>query len=373
MTFINEKEEFKKSIPEIEAKYKMKILLAYVRGSHMYGTSTEASDVDITFIYIQPTDEILKKNHVKYIDVTGTGDIVGHEIETYIELLSVNNPTMLETLDIPEDCLIYKHESMKVFEHQGNWITKLTENTILGYGKSQIRKATGLNKKMNNPQPKDRKSILEFCYVVAGHETVSLLKWANNHSVNIETCGLVDLPVGKGLHAMYVDEGNKYGLRGLVKDNDSVNLRLSSIPKELAEYADPVTIYYNLDGFQTHCKDWVEYWKWEKERNDERYKLNQKAGQGVDLKNMSHLFRLLEMALNISLGKGIIVRSETVEFLREIKEGKHDYKELMIESERLTTEIKNNFETIDLPKSVPIAETKNLLLKFRKEQGNFVL
>ena len=164
MDFNREKDNFKKNIlPNIENENNVKILLAYVRGSHMYGTNLPTSDVDITFIYQQPTDEILRGNYKEQINYGGN-DIVGYEIQRYIQLLSQNNPNILESLDIPEDCVIYKDVKMIGFT-QEDWLTKKTKDSILGYASSQIKKATGLNKNMNNPQPEKRKTILDFFLV----------------------------------------------------------------------------------------------------------------------------------------------------------------------------------------------------------------
>ena len=135
-----EKDKFAASIPVLEKDRNIKILLAFVRGSHMYGTSNDKSDVDITFVYRQPTQEILKGNYVEQLSIGGN-DIVGYEIERYLQLLGQNNPNIIESLDIPEDCLIYKHESMDTVLHtQSKWLSRTVEKTILGYADSQIRK-----------------------------------------------------------------------------------------------------------------------------------------------------------------------------------------------------------------------------------------
>ena len=361
-----EKDKFAASIPILEKDRNIQVLLAFVRGSHMYGTSNDKSDVDITFVYRQPTQEILKGNYVEQLSIGGN-DIVGYEIERYLQLLGQNNPNIIESLDIPEDCLIYKHESMDTVLHsQKQWLSRAVEKTILGYADSQIKKATGLNKNMNNPQPVKRKSILEFCYVVQDGNTVPFLEFFERYSyyckipVDYNKWGLVKMDNGKQLYALYPNLEGEF-FKGLVKE-DSVNLRTSDVPNKDRE---SYTFVYNLDGFEAHCKAWGSYKKWELERNPERFRMNQEAGQNVDLKNMMHLFRLLEMASNISIGRGIQVRSENVEFFREIREGKHDYNDLMEEAERMFVQIKSNFQTVDLPESVDRESVKELLLKFR--------
>lgn len=362
-----EKNKFKESIPYLEKERNIRVLLAFVRGSHMYGTSNDKSDVDITFVYKQPTQEILKGNYLEQLNVGGN-DIVGYEIQRYIQLLGQNNPNIIESLDIPEDCLIYRDPSMEVFHNQADWLSKTVEKTILGYADSQIKKATGLKKLMNRKDV-GKKDLIDFCYIIQGDESQPLREWSEEKESdlgikNIEkSSGLVKIPNGKGLYGLYLDVYGDQNFRGILKDSESTQLRLSSIPKDYLEL--PYTMYYNQDGYEVWKKEYTAYLTWLEERNQERFRMNQEAGQNVDLKNMMHLFRLLEMALNISIGRGIQVRSENVTFLREIREGKHEYKDLMEEAERKFMEIKKNFDSLNIQENVDREMTKELLLKFR--------
>lgn len=359
-----EKTAFILTIPSIEEEKKCKILLAFVRGSHMYGTATKKSDVDITFVYQQPTDEILKGNYTEQTSVGGN-DIVGYEIQRFIQLLGQNNPNILEALDIPEDCLIYKHESMDNILKQEIWLSKLTEKTILGYADSQIKKATGLKKKMNNPMV-EKKDLIDFCYIVNGHQTKPLREFIVPHHNNVETCGLVKVPNGKGLYGLYVDWEGTENFRGILKDSESTQLRLSTVSKEFAENNKAHTMWYNQDGYEVWKKDYESYQKWLTERNETRYDDNMKAGKSYDTKNMMHLFRLLSMAWKISMGEGLQVREEEVEWLMEIRRGEIEYDELMENSEVMFELIKSNFDLLNLQESPDKEFGKELLLKFRK-------
>lgn len=364
-----EKEKFRMSIRAIEVEHNIQILLAYVRGSQMYGTATEASDVDISFIYRQPTDTILRGDHIPYIDVDGQGNVVGYEIQRYIELLTLNNPNILESLDIPEDCLIYEHESIQDVFHSADWLSKLTEKTFLGYADSQIKKATGLNKYMNRKDVA-KKDLIDFCYIISGVQSIPLRDWIEEKSrdlsiENIEnTSGLVKIPNGKGLYGLYLDVFDDQNFRGILKDSESTQLRTSSIPKDYFEQ--PYIMWYNQDGYEVWKKEFTSYQKWSTERNEERFKMNQSHGKNYDSKNMMHLFRLLEMAFIISTEKKVQTRTEDVEWLQEIRSGKLDYDELIQNAEFLFAEIKKMFEISDLQESPSVELGKALLLKFRK-------
>lgn len=360
------KMEFKALIPSIEKERGIKILLVFVRGSHMYGTATTKSDVDITFVYQQPTDEILKGNYTEQISVGGN-DVVGYEIQRFLQLLGQNNPNILEALDIPEDCLIYKHESMDNILKQEIWLSKLTEKTILGYAESQNKKATGLKKKMNNPMV-EKKDLIDFCYIVNGHQTKPLREFIVPHHNNVETCGLVKVPNGKGLYGLYVDWEGTENFRGILKDSESTQLRLSTVSKEFAENNKAHTMWYNQDGYEVWKKDYESYQKWLEERNETRYDDNMKAGKSYDTKNMMHLFRLLSMAWKISMGEGLQVREDEVEWLMEIRRGEIEYDDLMENSEMMFGLIKSNFESLNLQEKPDIEVQKELLLKFRKNE-----
>lgn len=285
-----EKEKFRLEIPVIEKKYNIKVLLAYVRGSQMYGTATEESDVDISFVYQQPTDEILKGNVREDIDYDGKSNVVGYEIIKYIRLLGLNNPNILESLDIPEDCLIFQDESMVNVFKQEDWLSKLSEKSILGYADSQIKKATGLNKNMNKKEMVE-KSILEFSFICSGTELVPFLKWYEDYKKNNEISlppealdynnwGLTKIDMGKGFYNLITNYPSD-NFRGLIKDDTSTQLRVSEVPKDL-ENREKFILYYNLDGFESYCSELKKYKQWRKERNEDRHNTNVAHGKNYD-------------------------------------------------------------------------------------------
>lgn len=322
------------------------LLLVYLRGSHMYELNDETSDMDYTFIYRQSTEEILKENFIPHVNLDNN-NISGYEVSKYLNLLSKNNPNILESLDLHENCLIYSDGSLDViFKNSDKILSKLCEHTILGYGESQITKATGLNKHMNSGMSRVRKSILEFCYILKDGDSILLMVYLGLSNKDpmlfIKNSGLANYPNGKGMYALYLNS-NSVNLRGIVKDLESTDLRLSSIPKEMKMNVDPINMYYNLDGYQKYCKEYSSFISWDDNKNESRYLANQKDGQGVDLKNMMHLFRLLEMANVIAIKRKVVVVPNDKEFLKSIKLGIFSYDELVIKSNVLKERVKYNF------------------------------
>lgn len=83
-------------------------LYLVIRGSHAYGTNIPTSDIDYSGVFIQPMDKILGFSYVEQIN-DDKNDIVIYELRRFLELLGKNNPTVLELLNTPEDCVVYKH------------------------------------------------------------------------------------------------------------------------------------------------------------------------------------------------------------------------------------------------------------------------
>ncbi len=151
------------------------ILLEAISGSRAFGLATENSDTDIRGVYYVPKEEFFGLNYIPQIS-NETNDITYYEIGRSVELLQKNNPNILEVLASPEDCIRHKHPLMDLLKPE-DFLSKLCKDTFAGYAVSQIKKAKGLNKKILNPMDKERKSILDFCYVLKDQGSVPLKKW----------------------------------------------------------------------------------------------------------------------------------------------------------------------------------------------------
>ncbi len=372
------------------------ILFETIVGSQAYGTQTPTSDIDKKFVYILPQDYILGTGYVEQINVNK--DYVGWEIRRFLELMASNNPTVLELLNSPEDCIVYKHPLFDmVLEHKGDFITKICKDSFGGYARQQIKKTKGLDKKQNWEKDKvTRKDVLDFVYVIEGEKSIPWKVWNEYRDYDEKFCGVTNVPNARDVYAVFYDnkahfcfseleseedrEHNKkvlkdkgesvgIGYKGLVKVGEGSNLaesnqlRLSSIPNgEL-----PIcNIIYNKDGYSMHCKDYKEYQEWLENRNEARYVETQEHGQRIDGKNMMHCMRLIRMAQEIGSGKGIQVRREDREYLLSIRRGEIDLDSLIKEADEAINEMDLIFEKSDLPKKVDQDLVNNLLIKLRK-------
>jgi len=349
---------------------KHQLLLKVIVGSQAYGTNLPSSDIDYKGIYLQSIEDIALNEYQKQIEVTK--DEVYYEIGRFLELLEKNNPTIIEMLFTPEDCIVYKHPILdEIFEMRDKFITKKCKDSFAGMVKEQLRKAKGLNKKMNKKRNEvKRKTVLDFCRIsmppVKGSKT---MKWfLESHEVTQSQIGLTKIPNAPMAYQVYVDLDGKGWARGIVKEGgkgESNQLRLSETPIDSYPVA---TLIYNEAGYKMHCKEYKEYLEWDKNKNEARYVDVSKHGQQIDGKNMLHCRRILEMAVEIARGEGVNIRRPNAEYLISIRKGKVNLQELFDLAHEDIKAMNEKFEVSKLPEKVEEGLIRNLLLNIRQGQ-----
>ncbi len=376
-------------------------LYLVVRGSHAYGTNLPTSDTDYAGVFVQDLDSILGMSYVEQVN-DDNNDIVIYELRRFLELLAKNNPTILELLNTPEDCVIYKHPAFDViFENRDKFLTKVCSQSFGGYAVAQIKKAKGQDKKQNWEKDKvTRKEVLDFVYVIEGEKSIPWKDWSRNKLVEEKFCGVVNVPNARDTYALFYDmdahmafseliteetrelvkntrkeSGLPMGLgfKGLIKVDEGQNagesnaLRLSSIPKGLKPICN---IIYNKDGYTQHCKDYKSYQTWLEERNEQRWVDVQSHGQKIDGKNMMHCRRLMDMAREIAEGKGIVVRRPNAQELIDIRQGKVDLQSLIGHVESEINAVDDLYKNSTLPDSVDTKLVELILINTRKKIYN---
>lgn len=345
-----------------DLKNKNLILFEAISGSRAFGLATENSDTDIRGVYYLPKEDFFGLNYIPQIS-NETNDITYYEIGRFVELLQKNNPNILEILASPEDAILYKDPLMNLLKPE-DFLSQLCKDTFAGYAISQIKKAKGLNKKILNPVEKERKSILDFCFILEGLGAVPLKKWLSEHEKIQEKCGLVNIDHTKGMFALFYDEAGILGYRGVIHHEEANQVSVSSVPKEEKPVA---YLFCNLDAYSVYCKDYREYWKWVAERNEDRYNVNQTHGQNYDSKNMMQTIRLLQSCEQIFRTNSLEIRVPNRDELLDIKAGNQSYESVMQKAEGLIQSIEHYHSISDLPNVPDLQRTTDTLIKIREQ------
>jgi predicted nucleotidyltransferase len=388
------------------------IAYEYIRGSHAYGLATETSDEDKGGVFICPPDMLLGLRDT-YIELVSDAksDVVFYEFGRWIELLLKSNPTALESLFIPKDCIVGNVHPIvqKVLDNRNLFLSKECFKSFYGYSLSQIQKARGLNKKIVNPMT-ERKDILDFCYTFNAQGSQPIKDWLKEHNLDQKYCGLVKVPNCRDAYGLYydwaayfkfenidyeerkkilhtftlnlvtvilglptqnrIDNNDFFHYKGIVEPDEiekSNDVRLSSIPKgELPICA----MFYNKDAYMCHCRDYKEYKEWEKNRNPVRYESN--LNQNYDAKNIMHCMRLVRMAKELALGQGFNVRRTfDRQYLLDIRNHKFEYDDIMQQVENERIQMEEAINKCSLPDKCNVDEINKLLIDARWKYYDF--
>lgn len=362
-----------------------KPLYLVIRGSQAYGTNLPTSDTDYSGVFIQSIDDILGNKYIEQIN-DDKNDTVIYEVRRFLELLQKNNPTVLELLNTPEDCVLYKDPIFdEILQNRDKFITKQCSNSFGGYAVQQIKKAKGQNKKQNWEKDKvTRKTPLDFCYLIQGSHTTPVSEWLERSGKDQSKCGLVKIPHSRDTYALYYDFSDIYepeyfiemGIPKVkfkgISFEDSNDIRLSSVPDFGSEEKEWLIgqVSYNKDGYTQHCNDYKSYQIWLEERNEQRWVDVASHGQKIDGKNMMHCKRLIQMSKEIAEGKGIIVRRPNAQELISIRKGEVDLETLIESVESEIVEMDRLFKESNLPESIDSNFINTLLIKIRKKIYN---
>jgi predicted nucleotidyltransferase len=344
-----------------EVKKNNLLLLDCVSGSRAYGLHTPQSDTDMKGVFLLPKRVYYGLEYTEQAN-NETNDEVYYELKRFVDLLVKNNPNILELLNTPEDCIKYRHPIMDLLKPE-LFLSKLCKQTFAGYAQSQIKKAKGLNKKIVNPVDKERKSVLDFCYVIQQQGSITLTSWLEKKGLLQEHCGLVNIAHMREVYAVFhnnqLSEGYLKGISSGIEAND---ISLSSVEKGIEPLA---ILSFNKDGYSKYCKDYKEYWEWVEKRNDVRYENTIEHGKNYDAKNMMHTFRLLNMAEEIAKEGKVNVRRFDREFLLKIRSGAFSYEELVELANEKVYQIDGLYEKSNLPEQPSVEKAEEVLIEIR--------
>lgn len=346
-----------------ELKKSGHIIFECIGGSRAYGLDTPTSDTDIRGVFVLPKSIYYSLDYIDQIN-DETNDTVYYELQKFISLCSKNNPNILELLNVSDDCVLQKNPIFDQIKLE-TFLSKQCEKSFANYAFTQIKKARGLEKKIVNPMEKERKSVLDFCFIYDEGTSIPLQMFLVNKNIKQAQCGITNIPHLKDCHNLFHNKNIPY--KGIIKSENANELALSTIPK--GEKAIGL-LFFNKDSYSSYCKKYKEYWNWVEKRNDERYKTTISHGKNYDSKNMMHTFRLLRMAKEIATENTIHVKRSDREFLLDVKHGKFEYDELVNWATELKTELEMLYADSSLPERPNFKLINELLITVRTEFYN---
>lgn len=351
------------------------VLFEVVGGSHSYGTALPTSDRDIRAIFSLPRSEYLKTT--KFVDQVSDdrklegkkakNDDIFYTLKRIFELLKGANPNIIELLWEPKDCVVSSSPEFELIQaNRSLFISKACLGSHFGYAKDQIAKARGKNKKVNNPQPKERPSKDDFCRIIPC--IPSAQPWTHpdmpTPRMPFRPIPVKDMPwiSLKDYHVAAVEHmRNAYRLycyygdpacKGVFRGDGM--LVCESIPMDDEHARFSGILLYDQSEYDRALKDWNSYHEWIDNRNVHRWIDQENGLLDYDAKNMMHCIRLLMSGLNIVKNGEPIVRfsGTTLDYLMAIRRGELKYDDLIKEVEQRVVEMEECAKTSSIPYAV---------------------
>ena len=363
-----------------ELKESNRIVFEAIAGSRAYGTSNPDSDFDVRGLFICPKNERITLINIPQEISNDSQDIKYYELEKFLRLASECNPSIVELMYLPEDCIKIQTSLMdKLIENRNLFISKKAYHTFNGYAYSMLHKAKSQNRFVNNPKSEIQPVKEDFCFVIP----VTDYSTSNNHPLffedgfcrnlyrytSTETHNQLELTPYRPIplkninidlskfHCARLEQTqHTYRLyyysneaRGVFRGNDMLVPESIPLDDEARRFCG--FLIYNESLFDKELRDWKNYWEWRNNRSEARWKDQENGLFQYDRKNCSHCVRLILSGKNILTKGEPIVRftGSDLQYLKDIREGKIPYETLMANIELLMKELEEVYNTSTLP------------------------
>jgi uncharacterized protein len=352
------------TLDELTGKQRSRILFECVSGSRAYGTSVAGSDTDVRGIHAQRSTEFMALTPPPALLADERHNTVYYSLRRTLELLAAANPNILELLYMPDDCvLVDAPEMQRLREVRAMFITRQCADTHVGYAFSQIKKARGQNKWINQPKPEAPPRKEDFCHVLT-REALASQQGApcrpialDRSGIDLRACHAARLEHAPDIFRLY-DFGD--ASRGVFRGD---TIALQSIPLDEESPRFVGLLIYNERAWRQAMDDHRNYWTWRAERNEARWRQQESGELDYDAKNLMHTIRLLLSGESILLRGCPIVRfdGEAQALLLDVRGGRFQYDEVMHMAEEIKARCESLRNHADLPEAAEMAAVEHLL------------
>ena len=313
------------SIDSLEVADNPIVLFRGIVGSRAYGTQNANSDMDVRGIFVVPSAEYARLAQPPKQVADERNDRTYYSLVRFCELMSEANPTTIEMLFLPDDCIMKTSPAHSMLvDNRGLFVTQKAVDSHLSYALSQIKKARGTNKRVWNPWPEEPPQAEDYCLFLGDAKGRAVP--VRETEVNLASCKVTRLVGNRAadMFALY-DYGAPTG--GIFHGGMLVETGAADLDREKRIGI----LIYNEQAFNSAKRQHHEYWDWRRNRNESRWTAQERGQIDYDAKNMMHLVRLLLSGENIVKTGEPIVRfdGERLETLLSIRRGEWKFDEIM--------------------------------------------
>lgn len=326
-------------------------------GSHAYGFATSQSDFDYRGISIAPLDSYLglEPRFEQIVDdknktvwkhfpaglVEPEADMQVMELIKFCRLAAQCNPSVIENLFSPEDCIIRQDLVMKeLLENKNCFLSRQAKARFCGYALSQLNRVKRHRQWLQHPIEKEpfRSDFGLPDYKIISSDQLGAAKALIEEQVKEFSINQDDLPE----HVKIELENTMSRIlktiwQTLGSDKDFPIGYQKSYQRTEDVLFESMLIKCNFDEnfiellrrekqYKTSKNNWNSYQKWLADRNPARAELEKKFG--YDSKHAVHLVRLIRMCREILETGQVLVKRPDAEEIKAIRAGAWTYEKI---------------------------------------------
>jgi predicted nucleotidyltransferase len=327
---------------------KERTIVLMKHGSHAYGTNGPTSDIDVKGVCIAPPEILF--GFVQTFEQADKGfgelDCCIYELRKIMKLAADNNPNCIELPFVDEsDWLEVTPAWLRVVENRDLFLSRNAKHRFCGYAMAQLKRIRSHREWLLSP-PTHQPTREEFGLPQFTSMSVDQRQAAEDQVKKQIEAWSIDLAD--------VDDGLRISLLEKYRDSLTEIAAYSGMAIEDAAakklgFSENFIEYLGHErAYRSAMSRWKQYLDWQKNRNEKRSELERKYG--YDTKHGMHLVRLMRMAREILLGKGVIVKRPDAEELKAIRNGAMTFDQLMAWAEPREAELEELMVTSPLPK-----------------------
>ena len=340
-----------------DLKASRSILYECIVGSHAHGTSTPQSDLDTRGVFALPK-ECYPSIFLPQQEVADDEqDIKFFELTKFLSLASECNPSVIELLWVPEDCIRYTTPAWEeIIKRRSLFISRKALGTFSGYAYAQIKKARGQNKMVMKEWPIEKPNKKDFCWIILagnGHRISGFPPTLPGRPVPINKTGwmLEEFNAAKLEHVPNMFRLYHYEekAKGVFRGDGMLACENIPIEDETNRFAG--FLIWNEPAYEQALRDHQRYWTWKAERNEARWEGQDGDEFKYDRKNMMHCMRLvLSGKALLQTGEPIVrFEGEKLQLLKDIRAGKYEFDDIMTTVEEEIEGLKKLCDNSSLP------------------------
>jgi uncharacterized protein len=344
-------------------------------GSKAYGTDLEYSDVDLKGVMIAPIKYHLGTYSFEQKDqwdVNETGrigaldlskDKVVYELKKFMNLITSQNPNILDLLWLPEDKVLFTTPTFEsIILMRDFLLSQDCYKSFGGYAASQIKRMENHRiwlqlenegKVITQPKPED--------YLPEDMSGMNLLPTSELYAFyEFLVIMLKDKLQYFDEYEEIQESFKKVDWKGFIKQH-GLSDEVDNFVQRATNCSDNyIRLLHATQEYNSALRRYFSWKDWKLNRNPERAALERKCG--YDSKNAMHCIRLQRMLVEILQKEEIYVsRTEDADYLKEIRRGEISYEDLLAESARLKAASTEALKTTKLPKKLDKNFTSGIL------------